>query len=80
MTSTPGPRGDRVHRFSNDGVVALPGDMAGWTRCRNDPAFVAPLGPFFDSIMLSRRFHVGRSASGGLQGRVPREHVSHMER
>jgi len=25
MTSTPGPRGDRLHRFSNDGVVALPG-------------------------------------------------------
>ena len=75
MTSTPGPRGDQVHRFSNDGVVTLPGDMAAWTRCRNDPAFVAPLAPFFDSIMLGRRFHVGRSASGGLQGRVPREHV-----
>ncbi len=80
MTSTPGPRGDQVHRFSNDGVVTLPGDMAAWTRCRNDPAFVASLAPFFDSIMLGRRFHVGRSASGGLQGRVPREHVRPMRR
>ena len=79
MTSTLGLEVIEFIVSRTDGVVTLPGDMAGWTRYRNSPAYVAPLAPFFDSIMLGRRFHVGRSASGGLQGRVPREHVRAYE-